>query len=116
MTPRKFKRVTRKMAFERYNNILKSARQVEKSYGVKRIPVTLIKEIIASAMFEKVQDKNLQKFVKQFNKTLDMVLMFSADNGKAFGDNCVSRNELKQWIDTLKTSFINGQNEIITKP
>ena len=103
------------MAFSRYNSILKSVKVAERQYGVKRIPIVLLKEMIKIAMFEDVKDKNLQIFVKHFNKTLDSILMFSIDNGKLFGDNCVSYMELKQWIDKLKAVFIEAQNAPIFK-
>lgn len=111
MTPRKFKRVTKKMVFKRYDSILVSVKQVERAYGVKRIPLEMLKKFIDAAMIENSKDPNFQTFVKHFNKTLDSIYLFSIDNGKLFGDNCVSFMELKQWIDALKAAFIKGQNQ-----
>lgn len=111
MGPRKFKRVTRKMVFSRYDSILKSCRIIENSYGVKRIPLDAFKIIIDNAYFEKSENENIQKFTRQFNKTLDSIWLFSNENSKLIGDNCISRKEVKQWIDALKAAFIKGQNE-----
>jgi len=99
------------MVFKRYDSILKSVKVIENAYGVKRIPLTTLDEIIKKARFDGPQDPNLLKFTRQFNKTLDSLQMFSKDNAKIIGDKCISRNELKQWIDALKAAFIEGQNQ-----
>lgn len=110
---RNYKRATKKLVFKRYDLILHATKKALDLYSLKRLPVSTFKEFAARSEFskEEVEDiKNLGNFCEHFNKTIYLIKDFAEQNGKHFGDNCVSLNEVKQWIEAAKTGFIKGQN------
>lgn len=118
MTPRQFRRKTRKMVFKRYDLILATMKKTLDAYGLKRMPIKTFEMCVEPSYFTRQEINELDgliDFARNFNKTLDTIVGFARQNGREIGDNCVSLLEVKQWIDATKAAFIEGQNKPIEK-
>lgn len=109
-----FKTKTRKIVFKRYDLLEKNVKTTLKNYGLKRLPLVTFNEYADRITFkaEEMEElKTLGNFCEQFNLTVYLMKDFAAQNGKTFGDNCVSLKEVHDWIAAAKVGFIQGQNE-----
>jgi len=110
MNQKQVRKKTRKIVIGHYAKMMSEVRHVAKNYAVERVPLKFINEIITlSRLNNKFDVPEMETFRLSFNDTLDLLKSECLKISKPIGDNCVSVNQFKAFIDALKTGFLQGQ-------
>lgn len=113
MTVRRYHKQLKKLVFKQYNGIMKMAQGVANNFGVQRLPLKTVNEIIDKAIVKSDNaDESTANKVRILNGTFETLKnVCRIQSRDTLNDDQISINELQFFVNQFKESFLEGLNQ-----
>lgn len=92
------------MVYGGLNKIYYNSRDISKEWGLPHIPILTFREIIDKSKL-KAEDSGVEKFIEQYNKTLDIMFTTCTDQAKKLGTENISLKFIKMCVQHVKDNM-----------
>jgi hypothetical protein len=102
---RKTERKMKRIVFKNLNGISKASKEIAKEWGVMTIPLSTLKVIIDKSKPSKTNDKALDEFIIQYNKTLDSLYKGCCDIAAKMNSKNIPLSQINNGLAIIKNAF-----------